>query len=141
MTDAELATDLVDALFPLVRRLHAERTLSPGKIGVLRHLREHGRATTSELAAVVRVSPQGISLAVRELEALDLISRTPDHEDRRRTWIEMTERGRETLVAESAAGAGWLVRAIADDLDDRERRALAAALPVLHRLAQELPRG
>ncbi|WP_255771670.1 MarR family winged helix-turn-helix transcriptional regulator [Pseudarthrobacter sulfonivorans] len=137
--DPVLTHSLFEALHPLLRKLNAERTISPGKIGVLRHLAEHGKATTSELAVVVQVSPQGISLAVRELEGLGYVVRVPDSADRRRTWIELTEAGRQKLRVESSAGQGWLDRVIRERLTPAERTALAAAIPALRNLGTEAP--
>ncbi|MBT8162836.1 MarR family transcriptional regulator [Arthrobacter sp. GN70] len=134
-----MARSLFDTLLPLLRRLNAERTLSSGKLGVLRHVAEHGRTSTTELAAVVHVSPQAISLAARELERLELVARVPDAEDRRRVWIELTDAGRQKLVQESAAGHGWLDQAITERLTPEERRTLESAIPVLRKLGSEAP--
>jgi hypothetical protein len=49
MADSTFTHSFFETLKPLLRRVNAERTLSPGKMGVLRHLAEEGRATTSEL--------------------------------------------------------------------------------------------
>ncbi|MET3721853.1 MULTISPECIES: MarR family transcriptional regulator [unclassified Arthrobacter] len=138
-TDPVLTHSLFDALHPLLRKLNAERTISPGKVGVLRHLAEHGRATTSELATVVRVSPQAISLSARELEGLGYVVRVADPADRRRAWLELTEAGRQKLHLELSAGRGWLDRAIKERLTPAERKALAAAIPALRNLATEAP--
>ena len=104
---------------------------------MLRHLAEHGRATTSELAAVVQVSPQAISLAARELERLGFVVRVPDAEDRRRIWIELTDAGRQKLAQEFAAGHGWLDRAIVERLTPEERKTLEAVIPILRKLGSE----
>ncbi len=53
----------------LLRRLNAEQRLSSGKRGV-RHVTGHGRATASDLAAVVHVGPQANSLAASALQRL-----------------------------------------------------------------------
>lgn len=135
--DHALTQSLFEALHPLLRQLNAERTISPGKIGVLRHLAEQGKSTTTELAAVVQVSPQAISLAVRELEGLGFVERAPDAEDRRRAWIEITPAGRQKLALESSAGVGWLDRAITQRLSAKERKSLAAAIPVIRKLGTE----
>ncbi|WP_166874152.1 MULTISPECIES: MarR family transcriptional regulator [unclassified Salinibacterium] len=133
----QITRALFETLHPLLRRLTLERTLSPGKVGVLRHLAEHGRATTSELATVVHISPQAISLAARELERLRLVVRVPDAEDRRRTWIELTDVGRQKLAQELAAAQGWLDQAIAERLTPDERTALKAVIPILRKLGSE----
>lgn len=136
-----MTRSFIETLHPVLRRLNAERTLSPGKVGVLSHLAEHGRATTSELAAAGQVSPQGISLAARELERLQFVVRVPDPEDRRRIWIELTEAGRQKLARELSAGHGWLDQAIAERLTPEERKTLEAVIPVLRKLGSEASDG
>jgi DNA-binding MarR family transcriptional regulator len=139
LTDQLLTRSFFEALHPLLRRLNAQRTLSPGKLGVLRHLAEHGRATTSELAAVVQVSPQAISLSARELERLGFVVRVPDAGDRRRVWIELSDEGGQKLAQELAAGHAWLDQAITERLAPEERKTLEAAIPVLRKLGSEKP--
>ncbi|MEV7663651.1 MarR family transcriptional regulator [Paenarthrobacter sp. NPDC089316] len=137
VTDTSMTYSFLGALHPLLSRLNADRTISPGKIGVLRHLADYGRATTSELAVAVHVSPQGISLAARELERLRLVVRVPDAEDRRRIWIELTDAGRLKLARESSAGHDWLDQAITQRLTPEERKTLEAVIPVLRKLGPE----
>lgn len=48
----KLATAFIDALRPVAARMTSERTLSSGKVNVLRHLATYGRATTAELSRV-----------------------------------------------------------------------------------------
>lgn len=139
MTSEPIAHAFLDSLQPLLRQLDAGRTLSPGKVGVLRHLAGHGRATAAQLATAVHVSPQGISLAVRELERQELVVKVPDPADKRRWWIEATEAGRQRLDHDSATGRKWLAQAVQDVLSADERRALAAAVPVLQKLGTQLP--
>ncbi|WP_285314435.1 MarR family transcriptional regulator [Pseudarthrobacter sp. fls2-241-R2A-168] len=134
LPDELMARSLLDALRPLLRRLNAERTLSPGKLGVLSHLAERGRATSSELAAVVHVSPQAISLSTGELERSGFVVRVPDAGDRRRAWIEITDAGRQKLVQELAAGHAWIDREIVERMTPEERAALQTAIPVLRKL-------
>lgn len=137
MTDPLMTRAFFDALHPLLRRLANERTLSAGKIGVLRHLAHRGRATTSELATAVRVSPQGISLAARELERLGFVVRVPDEEDRRRTWIEITATGSQRLAEETMAGQLWLGQAIMERLTLEEQKTLETVIPILTKLGAE----
>ncbi|MEV0075291.1 MarR family transcriptional regulator [Nocardia neocaledoniensis] len=131
--------ELGEVLHPIARRLLAGRTISTGKLGVLGYLSTRGRATATTLATVQTVSPQAIATAVRELEALGLVVRTPDSEDRRRVWVEVTDAGRARLGEERAVGLDWLARAIDERLTDEERAALGRALPALRRLAEAGP--
>ncbi len=129
--------ELLAVLYPLQRRLNAERTTSPGKFGILRHLTEHGRATSAELAAAIRVSPQAISLGMRELVEAQWVIREGDDVDRRKVWIELTELGAQQFEREFAAGLHWLEDAVHTRLDPEERALLAATLPVLRKLGAE----
>lgn len=135
--DAEPTAALLEALHPILRRIHVERTLSPGKVGILRHVTENGRASSADLATAVQVSQQAISLAVRELEALGLVERVPDEADRRRSWVHVTEAGRHTVARESRAGREWLYGVIRERLTPEERQTLSAAVPVLRKLTAE----
>lgn len=139
--DPVAVREFLEVLHPLLRRMRAERTLSPGKVGILHHLSLHERATSTELAAAVRVSPQAISLAARELEGMAFIERVPDADDRRKTWIVLAEAGRAKLEEEARAGEGWIGQAITEQLTDDERRILKAAIPVLKKIGLEAPRG
>ncbi len=138
MTRPSVPHLLLKALHPLQRELNTQRTLSTGKIGILRHLCDAGRATTGELADRIQVSPQGVSLATRELEQMGLIGRTQDAADRRKVWFELTAAGRERYESELLAGESWLAQAIETRLTSAEAKALAAAVPALAKLTGEL---
>lgn len=132
-----LAADLREALRPLWRQLNAHRTLSMGKVGILSRLDRRGAMTATDLAALERISHQAVANAVRELEEMGLVSRSPDPDDRRRALVTLTGAGRDRLAAERDAGQDWLARAVATELDDAERAALATAVPLLLRLDVE----
>jgi len=132
-----LASEFRDALRPLVRRLNNERTMSLGKTGVLARLSERGRATASELATAERITPQAITIAVRELDDQGLVKRTHDDVDRRRIWIELTDEGHRRLEEERSAVHAWLDEALTDRLTDEDRAVLLAAIPVLRKIASE----
>lgn len=135
--DSAPTAELLETLQPILRRIMVERTLSPGKVGILRHVAVNERASAAELAAAVQVSPQAISLATRELEDLGLIQRVPDETDRRRTWIHPTAAGRQRLAEETQAGRSWLYGALRERLTPVERQTLAEAIPVLRKLTAE----
>lgn len=135
--EAALASALREALRPLWRQLNVRKTLSTGKLGVLAYLAEHGAATSSTLATVEKISPQAIATAVRELENLGLITRTPDDRDRRRVWIDLTEAGRKRLTEERTIGNEWLQDAVTQRLTADERDLLRSAVPLLRKLTED----
>lgn len=132
-----VAAELREALRPLWRRFNAHRTLSHGKIGILYNLAQRGPLAATDLAGLERISHQAVATAVRELEELALVSRSPDPADGRRTLVSITARGRSRLHDEQAAGQDWLARAVTERLDRADRATLAAAIPLLRRLDVE----
>lgn len=129
-----LAADLREALRPLWRRFGEHRTLSMGKAGILARLDQRGALTATDLAARERISHQAVATAVRELEDLGLVARSPDPADGRRMLVTLTAAGRQCLLSERAAGQEWLVHAVAEELSAADRATLAAAVPLLRRL-------
>ena len=130
------ASELRIVLGQLVRRLRAEYTFPVAQASGLSRLDRERPQTTSALAAGERVRPQSMAQTLAELAADELISRRPDPEDRRQVLIELTARGRERIGEERLRREGWLVAAIAAELDPEEQRTLLAAVPLLRRLAR-----
>ncbi|AWK72886.1 MarR family transcriptional regulator [Rhodococcus oxybenzonivorans] len=139
ITEEATAQVLREALRPIWRQLATGRTISVGKIGVLGYLSKHGRTSASTLATAEKISPQAIATTVRELENLGLIVRTPDEQDRRRIWIELTDAGRERLAQERSKGLEWLEHAIAERLTVEEKKTLDSIVPILRKLADDAP--
>lgn len=140
-SDAAIAGDLLDVLYPLVRRLRAVRTLSPGKSGILNHLKRHGAATGSELAAAIHVSPQAVSLGTHDLEANTYIERVPDPEDRRKTRFSITAAGIARLREERRLAEDWITAKTAESLTEAELEALLSAIPVLRKIGMDQADG
>ncbi|MFC9551516.1 MarR family winged helix-turn-helix transcriptional regulator [Rhodococcus sp. NPDC056960] len=139
ITEQATAQVLREALRPIWRQLTTGRTISVGKIGVLAYLSKHGQTSASTLATAERISPQAIATAVRELEGLGLVVRTPDEQDRRRIWIELTDAGWERLAQERSKGLDWLEQAIAERLTAEEKKTLDSVVPILRKLVDDAP--
>jgi DNA-binding MarR family transcriptional regulator len=60
----------------------------------LRFLDQHGPSSVTELSEALRQSHPLIITWLKSLQALDLVSSAPDANDRRRTVISLTERGK-----------------------------------------------
>ncbi len=133
---ATLASDLRVVLGQLIRRLRAEHRFPLAQGALLGRLDREGTASIGRLAAAERVRPQSMAQTVADLEAAGLISRRADPTDGRRTLVELTPQGRETLQADRRDRVGWLARAIESDLSAAERRQLAKATGLLRRLAE-----
>jgi DNA-binding MarR family transcriptional regulator len=130
-----VASELRVVLGQLVRRLRAEHRFSLAHGAVLGRLDREGPRGTSDLAAAERVRPQSMAQTVSELESDGLVNRRPDPADGRRALIELTDEGRRALEADRRQRDGWLIQAVAEGFSEQEQRALAAAVPLLRRLA------
>ena len=119
----------------MIRRLRAEYRFSLTQAAVLRRLEQEGPQYIGELAAAERVRPQSMSQTLAELEAENLIMRSPDESDGRRIRVTLTQLGLEAMTQERARRDGWLSRAIAE-LTAEERGVLAGAVDLLRRLSE-----
>jgi DNA-binding MarR family transcriptional regulator len=131
------AFQFVLALHRLLRTLRRESPaagLSPTQVIVLAQLVTAGPMRLGELAAQVPCSQPTATTVVRGLEAAGLVSREPDPGDRRAIRVMATDEGREQMVSMAYGQAETLAKRMAG-LDPEERELLAAARPVLLRLA------
>ncbi|MGA8296497.1 MAG: MarR family transcriptional regulator [Acidimicrobiales bacterium] len=132
-----LASDVRIAVTRLSRRLRRERavgTLTPSQLSVLTTLDTHGPLTPSALADHERVQPPSMTRILGRLEELGLVSRTADPADKRQYIVALTAQGVATVTDERRRKDAWLAKRIAD-LSEEERAAIAAALPVIERIA------
>jgi DNA-binding MarR family transcriptional regulator len=131
-----LASELRVVLGQVMRRLRAENRFSLAQGAVLWRLDREGSQSTVDLAAAERVRPQSMGQMLAELESQGLVSRRPDPKDKRRTLLELTDTGRETLAADRRRREGWLAKAIDDGFSDDERAVLNQAVALLARLTE-----
>jgi DNA-binding MarR family transcriptional regulator len=131
-----LASDLRVVFGQLVRRLRAEHRFSLTHAAVLGRLDREGPLSTVELATAERVRPQSMSQILAELEAQDLISRTPDETDRRRTLLALTSTGRSALDEDRQRRVGWLAQALESGFSPAELEVLGHAVQLLSRLTE-----
>ncbi len=81
-------------------------------------------------------APMGATLSA--LEGRGLIERAPDPDDGRRAVMSITDAGLELLRSRRNAKVQQLARALSADFSPAERDQLAAAAPLLERLAQSI---
>jgi DNA-binding MarR family transcriptional regulator len=136
---ARLASELRMVLGQLIRRLRAEHRFSLSQGAVLGRLDREGTKAIGDLAAAERVRPQSMAQTISDLEVDGLIARRPDPADGRRTLVELTEQGLQTLEQDRRHREGWLAGAIAEDLSAEEQQVLVQALALLRRLAEGSP--
>ncbi|MFA6574293.1 MAG: MarR family transcriptional regulator [Nocardioides sp.] len=137
-TDAGLAAELRLSVMRLRRRLASERDpdneLSMNSMAVLGALYRNGELTVGDLAKIEMVQPPSMTRTVNCLVEGGFASRRPHDTDGRQVLVELTERGRTTLLADRARRDEWLTRRLRDLTPD-ERAVLRRAAPILERLA------
>jgi DNA-binding MarR family transcriptional regulator len=137
-TDAGLASELRLSVMRLRRRLagerHPDNELSIGATAVLGCLLRNGDLTVGELALQERVQPPSMTRIVNALEVGGYVVRRAHDTDGRQVVVELSERGRQTLLADRARRDAWLARRLRE-LSADERDALRRAAPILERLA------
>lgn len=99
--------------------------LLPGAYKVFTTIARHETVTQATLADHLLLDKGQLSRTVRELEALGLITRSPDPADGRSSLLSPTEYGLERLAAARAPQEGVLVRALENwdvsDIDNLRR--------------------
>src|SRR5262249_15359599 len=98
-------------------------------------LSREGPQSISDLAAGANMRPQSMAQTVRELEERGYVVRRPDPGDGRRFFIELTPEGLDQIERDRRRRQYGLARTRESDLTAAERATLAAAAPLLRRIA------
>ena len=137
-TDAGLASQLRVSVMRLARRLRNERdpenSLGLGALSVLGVLLRHGEQTVGQLAAHERVQPPSMTRTVSCLVDQGYAVRRPSETDGRSTLIDISDKGRDMLLADRRRREAWLARQL-KDLTPEERDLLRQVAPLIERLA------
>ncbi|MED7826199.1 MarR family winged helix-turn-helix transcriptional regulator [Streptomyces chiangmaiensis] len=120
-----------------LRQAHAVGDVSLSGVSVLARLAADGPDSPGSLAELERVRPQAMASTLAVLEQRGLVGRTPDATDGRRAIMAITEEGR-AMMAERRSESVHRLSAALDEFTEQERETLAAALPLLDRLAERL---
>jgi DNA-binding MarR family transcriptional regulator len=135
---AELAFRLREGVGRLNWRMRAERDPNgpgPAVLAVLSRLYRAGTHTPTELAERERLQPQSLTRVLAWLTERELVTRTPDPEDGRRSLIDITPGGRAVLREYSVQRERWLAEALSAELSPTERQLLRLASDLLLRIA------
>ena len=137
----EVAGALRESIGLVVRRLRqvqAEGELTLPESSALTRLDRAGPATSSALAKLEQISPQSMGATLGALEAKGLIERRPDPGDGRRAVLSVTDAGLRLLRDKRNARTERLAKALSAGFTPAEIQLLAAASPLLERLAESI---
>lgn len=124
----------------LLRRLRqttADGELTLPESSALSRLDRGGPSTPGALAKLEQISPQSIGATLAALARRGLLARAGDPRDGRRTVISITDAGRAALRNRDARSE-QLASALSAGCTRAELEQLAAAAPLLERLAQSI---
>lgn len=110
--------------------------LTSSQASTLIRLEKEGPMTTSALARAEGMRPQSMGTLLAALEALGLVSGTPDPSDGRQTILSLTDRCRTLIEDGRAARQDWLARNIEARLSLEEQRQVLSAITLLKRLVE-----
>jgi DNA-binding MarR family transcriptional regulator len=137
----EVAGALRVSIGLLLRRLRQTRTdgeLTLPESSALTRLDRGGPATASALAKLEQISPQSMGATLGALEAKGLIERRADPGDGRRAVLSVTDAGSRLLRDKRNARTERLAKALSAGFTPAEIQLLAAASPLLERLAESI---
>ncbi len=110
-------------------------TLTIPQLKSLFYITRHGRVNLSGLASGIRVTPANVTGIVDRLVEQELLTRTPDPNDRRILWLKVTDKG-ETLLTNLREGRSSEMRRILNGLTSEELSVLARGFDLLVRAAK-----
>ena len=112
-------------------------SLTGAQTELLRLVRRRAGVSVGDAAQELRLKPNTVSALVSQLVDQGLVVRAADSADRRVARLELTPDAQAWLAAWRDERAAVLTAAI-ERVSERDRRALAAALPSLERLVEAL---
>jgi DNA-binding MarR family transcriptional regulator len=137
LANSELSSALRISVMRLARRLRQQRAesgLGLTYLSAMATIDRHGQLTPGELAALERVQPPSMTRVLARLDELGLVARRSHPTDRRQMLVSLTDAARAVLREDRRRREAWLVEHLAA-LSPQDRDVLAAAAPVLERLA------
>jgi DNA-binding MarR family transcriptional regulator len=117
------------------RNLSVLDSLSITETNTLSYLYKQGTMFPSELADINKIKKQSMSQVLNHLEELKMIKRVVLKEDKRKTAITLTESGKKMVEKSRYERDEWLAGAIGEMLSEKDVKALAAAIPLLVKIA------
>ena len=128
----------IGLLLRRLRQVRPDDELTLPESSALARLDRTGPATPGALAKVEQISPQSMGATLAALEARGLVERHADPADGRRVVLSVTGAGLELLRNKRGARTEQMAQALSAGFTAAELSQLAAAAPLLERLAQSI---
>ena len=121
-----------------VRETSTDGELTNPQLTALSRLDRLGSMTTAELARREQISPQAMGTTIASLEDLGLVARSADAADGRRSILSLTPEGLAAIRSGRNAVVDRISEVLVGSFAAAEIEALAAAAPLIERLADLL---
>jgi DNA-binding MarR family transcriptional regulator len=121
-----------------IREASAEGELSIPQVTALSRLDRLGPMTTAGLARREQITPQAMGATIASLEKLGLVARSADAADGRLSILGLTPEGRAAVRSGRDAVVDRIVTVLDESFTEEETELLAAAAPLIERLADLL---
>jgi DNA-binding MarR family transcriptional regulator len=121
-----------------VREASSAGELSSPQLTALSRIDRLGSLTTAELARREQISPQAMGTTIASLESLGLVVRRGDAADGRRLILSVTPEGLAAIRSGRNAMVDRIAAVLEESFADEETEILAAAAPLIERLADLL---
>jgi DNA-binding MarR family transcriptional regulator len=108
------------------------------ELAVLHRLDASGPTSPGTLAGGEGVTGAAVAATLTQLERQQLVTRSKAPEDGRRVIVTITAAGRRTLQHREGASVGRIEQVLRDQFSAADRDRLAAAIPLLEKVATEL---
>lgn len=137
-TAPTLESQLRLVVLRLSRRLRQQTAgdVTASQISALATIAKHGEVSLGELAAIERIAPPSMTRIAARLEEQGLVERRVDASDRRVARVAVSAAG-DALLAETRTRRDAFLAAQLQGFTPQEQSLLAAAVPLLERMASE----
>ncbi|WP_147323461.1 MarR family winged helix-turn-helix transcriptional regulator [Chitinophaga silvatica] len=133
--DQEIAQALRHLITLLGRRLRKQANipdaLSIAEGNVLSMLMTHETLYPSEIGAQLNLSSQFLSQILKRLEGLGYITRNSASEDKRKTIVSLTAKGKRIVLESREAREAWLAETISERFTPAQKKVMKEALTYL----------
>lgn len=139
--DQAIAQALRNLVTKMQKRLRKQIS-NPGALSiaegnVVSILMNHKEVYPSELGAQLTISSQFMSQVLNRLEGLGYITRRTSPEDRRKTLVSLTKKGKAMVEDSRQEREEWLADVIAAKYNSREKKVIKEALDLLTTVAEQ----
>ena len=119
----------------LRKQVYSAGELSLTEANTLSYLYKAGSLFPSDLADINKIKKQSMSQVLKQLEERKLIRRVVLKEDKRKMAISLTGEGKRMIEKTRYERDEWLAAVIRERIGEKDARRLAAAMPLLRRIA------